>query len=89
MEVDYFHANNHPVDAEWQRRLDDQARALKELAAMRKEVCTHFAKRYHGAAFEEWLRDLFDLHVSKLEGAQDTCRAKMKVAKKLYAGQGK
>lgn len=85
MEVDYFHANNHPVVSEWQRRIDDQSRALKELTAMKRQVRAHFAQRYHGAAFEEWLRDLFDLHISNLQEAKRVSREKLKVARKLYA----
>jgi hypothetical protein len=84
-EVDFFHANYRPVDSEWQRRLDDQAAILKELASMRREVRAHFGQRYHGDAFEEWVRDLFDFHTGRLQDCQRISRHKKQVAKKLYA----
>jgi hypothetical protein len=84
-EVDFFHANNRPVDSEWQRRLDDQAAILKELASMRREVRAHFGQRYHGDAFEEWVRDLFDFPSGRLQDCQRISRHKKQVAKKLYA----
>lgn len=86
-EVEFFHANNRPVDSEWQRRIDDQARLLKVIAAKRKEIKAHFGKRYHGDSFEEWVRDLFDLWETKLKDCQKISRTKKAVAKKQYAGK--
>ncbi len=78
-DVDYFNANNRPVNAEWQRRLDDQAGILKELAAMRRKVYSHFSKRYHGNGFEEWIYDIFDRHTRKLK---DCRRTSLQMSKK-------
>lgn len=75
-EVDYFHANTRPVDSEWQRRLNDQASVLRDIKAMRQAVKAHFAKRYHGDAFAEWLRDLFDHHETRLRAARDVSKKK-------------
>lgn len=85
-EVSYFHANNRPVDAEWQRRLDDQAGILKDLRDLRRRVHRHFAKRYFGAAFEEWVSDLFDLHKQRLTEARAISRRKLRTARRRYAG---
>lgn len=84
LEVDFFHANMRPVDSEWQRRLDDQASILKRLTSLRKRVQTHFEKRYVGEGFNEWVRDLFDLHETKLNEAGRICRQKMTLAKRRY-----
>lgn len=84
-EVDFFHANIRPVDTEWQRRLDDQAGILKELAALRRQVRAHFRKRYHGDAFAEWIRDLFDLHAQRLRDCRRVCRRKRAQARAFYA----
>lgn len=84
LEVDFFHANNRPVDDEWRRRLDDQRRILREIAVMRRKVRTHFGKRYYGEHFEEWIRDLFDLHERRLKEAGRICRNKLIQTKKIY-----
>jgi len=86
-EVDYFHADVRLVDTEWRRRLREQAAAIKALGAIRKKVKAHFSKRYHGDAFEEWVRDLFDLHVKRLRDAQVICRGKLAVATKRDSGK--
>lgn len=84
-EVEFFHANNRPVDSEWQRRLDDQAAILKEMAALHREVRAHFSQRYYGDAFEEWLRDHFDLYITQLQDCRRICKTKKQAAQKLYA----
>ena len=84
LEVDFFHANERPVDSEWQRRLHDQAEILRDIAAMKKRVVSHFGKRYEGEGFEEWVRDLFDLHEARLREAGKICRRKMTAAKRRY-----
>jgi hypothetical protein len=85
LEVDHFHSNIRPVESEWRRRLDEQARTLKDIAAMQSRVRRHFSKRYHGDAFEEWQRDLFDQLVRRIKDCQKTCREKLKAARKVYA----
>lgn len=84
LEVSFFHANNRPVEPEWQRRIDDQTQILKDLAAMRKRVKQHFGQRYHGEAFEEWVRDLFDLWEKQLKEAREISRQKKAKAKEIY-----
>lgn len=88
LEVDVFHAHAHPVDTEWLRRLKDQRGILRELAVMRREVHSHFRKRYHGDAFEEWMRDLFDLGVRRLREAGVICREKLRRVRRLYSVRG-
>jgi hypothetical protein len=73
------------VESEWRRRLTDQAVTLKEIAALREQVRRHFGRRYHGRAFDEWIRDLFDLHASRLREATKTCRQKRALARRRYA----
>jgi len=85
LEVDYFHASCRPVGAEWQRRINDQVALIKQITALRKEVRAHFGRRYHGDAFEEWLRDLFDLHEARLKEAGRICREKKARATQRYA----
>lgn len=84
-EVDYFHANHRPVDTEWQRRIREQNATLRDIAAMKRKIRAHFGKRYHGAAFEEWVRHLFDLHVQRIRNCQRICRVKQKQARRVYA----
>jgi hypothetical protein len=84
-EVDFFHASIRPVDTEWQRRIREQNATLRDIAAMRKRVRAHFGQRYHGEAFEEWLRHLFDLQVQRIRDCQRICRAKLKMAKRFYS----
>ncbi len=85
-EVEYFHANNRPVDSEWQRRIDDQKRLIGEIAGKRQTVRKHFGKRYHGSAFEEWIGDMFDLYEEKIKDCTATCKRKKERAKKIYGG---
>ena len=80
LEVDYFEPNHRPNAEEWQRRLNDQTAMLRELAGLRRQVRAHFAKRYHGRAFEEWIRELFDLRTRRIREAGKMCRKKMKLA---------
>jgi len=87
LEVDHFQSNTRPTVVEWQRRLNDQARTLRDLEKMRRQVNRHFSKRYHGDAYEEWLRDLFDLHVQRIEQCQIICRQKQAAARKKYAAK--
>ena len=74
------------MDSEWQRRLDDQAGILRDLAVLRREVRAHFSQRYRGDAFREWLRDLFDLREAKLRECSRISRAKLRLAARQYAG---
>lgn len=83
-EVVYFHANNRPVDSEWQRRLDDQAAILKDLRELRRRVRRHFAKRYFGKAQDEWVSDLFDFHEQRLEECGTISRRKLRIARQRY-----
>jgi hypothetical protein len=85
LEVDYFDPHYRPVAPEWQRRMDDQAALRKEIERMRSEVRAHFGRRYHGDAFEEWLRELFDLGERRLKEAGRTCRSKKALASRRYA----
>ena len=85
LEVDYFNANCRPCDTEWQRRIREQNQTLRDIAALRRKVRTHFGKRYAGSAFEEWLRHLFDLHEQRIRNSQKICRAKLKQARKFYS----
>ncbi len=87
LEVDFFEANNRPVATEWRRRLSEQARVLKDMDALRRRLRTHFGKRYHGDAFEEWLKELFDLHIRRIKEAQRISRRKLMVARKVYAAR--
>lgn len=84
LEVEYFHANSRPVDSEWTRRLHEQRLTLRAIAAMRRRVRDHFGRRYVGAAFEEWLRHLFDLHEERLHAATKVCRKKQHTARHYY-----
>lgn len=84
-EVDYFHANHRPNPGEWQRRLNDHADALKQIAALRKVIRTHFARRFHGDAFEEWIADLFDRYESRIAESRRISRRKKQLAAKAYA----
>jgi hypothetical protein len=84
-EVEFFNANNKPVDSEWQRRLDEQKQTLADIDALRKKVVAHFGKRYHGDAFEEWVSHLFDIYVKKIKFYAADCRKKLAVARRVYA----
>ena len=84
-EVNFFDANIHPIADEWQRRLDDQSAVLKALAALRRQVRVHFGRRYFGGAFEEWIRELFDLHIRRLKACGLVCRAKLKKSRRFHA----
>jgi len=85
-EVDFFHANYRPCEPEWTRRLREQRATLRDIAALRQAIRAHFSKRYHGAAFEEWVRDLFDLYVSRIKDCQIICRRKRALARQRYGG---
>ena len=84
-EVDFFHANCRPVDSEWQRRIDEQTQTLKDIEAMRRRVVAHFGKRYHGEAFNEWVRHLFDLYVDRIKACRVESRRKLARARRIYA----
>jgi hypothetical protein len=84
-EVDYFHANTRPVEPEWERRLADQTTVRRDISALRDAVRTHFARRYCGDAFEEWVHDLFGLYESRLDAAAGDCRDKLRRAADIYA----
>ncbi|MCE9590984.1 MAG: family 20 glycosylhydrolase [Planctomycetes bacterium] len=87
LEVDFFDANNRPVDSEWQRRLDEQAGTLRDSEALRRRVKSHFSRCYHGDAFEEWVRDLFDLHVKRIRDGRAICRKKLRESRRFYASR--
>lgn len=87
LEVDCFHANIRPADTEWRRRLRDQRKTLRDLAALRRTISAHFGQRYHGEAFREWVRALFDLYVARLKEARKNCRRKLKLARQAYGGR--
>ncbi|MCX5662507.1 MAG: family 20 glycosylhydrolase [Planctomycetota bacterium] len=84
-EVDYFFPNHRPVDSEWQRRLDEQAATLREIAALRKRIIAHFGKRYHGKAFDEWVGQVFGVLEQRIKDVTKICRAKKALARKTYA----
>ena len=84
-EVEYFHANHRPIDAEWTRRLNDQTALLKEVKSLSRDVSLLFSQRYHGLAFVEWQLDLFDLMIEKLKHCQTVATRKRQLAKQAYA----
>ena len=84
LEVDFFESNNHPIDAEWDRRFKDQGDVLILLSNLRKRVISHFSKRYHGHAFDEWVRQLFSLYERRIKECQAIARKKKQIAKKIY-----
>jgi hypothetical protein len=83
--VDVFHAENRLIDSEWRRRRELLARLLAEIAATKAAVHDHLGRRYHGAAFEEWVRHLFDLRIQRLEAARKACIGFAREAKRRYA----
>ncbi len=83
-EADFVYANDRPLSHEWQRRIDDQALVTQEIAALRKKVMAHFAKRYHGEAFQEWDRHLWDFYLLRLKQVTPLCKAKIAKAKKRW-----
>ena len=85
LEVEYFDPNTRPIDAEWKRRIAEQTQAIKDQSALRKKVRSHFAKRYHGQAFNEWISELFDLSARKLKECVKASRRKLAVARRYYA----
>jgi len=52
--------------------------------SLRTEIRRHFAQRYHGDAFREWIRDLFDLHETRLREAGRIARMKLRRAAHRY-----
>jgi hypothetical protein len=68
-----------------QRRIDDQAGILRDLSVLRERVKKHFGRRYHGDAFEEWVRDLFDGIESRLKECREICRRKKATARSIYS----
>ena len=86
-EVDFFDAGIRPVEPEWQRRLDDQEAILRDLAGLRKRVREHFGRRYHGGAFEEWQRELFDLPKRRVRECQAISRRKLRLAARVYSSR--
>jgi hypothetical protein len=84
LEVEYFHAGQRLVEPEWERRMAEQARLLAEEPKLERMVRRHFAKRYAGDTFEEWVRDLFALRVEKLERCREACRLKLEAARQVY-----
>lgn len=87
LEVDYFVANIRPVDSEWQRRIDEQNATIRDGDKLRGRVRAHFARRYHGDAFNEWIADLFDLHVQRIRDGQRVCRQKLQDSRRFYASR--
>lgn len=84
LEVDFFHANSRPVPSEWDRRLEDQAAILRDFKKLRREARAHFGKRYYGAAFDEWLEDVFGAPIRRFADMAQECRRKKREAAKLY-----
>ena len=84
-EVEFFHAADRLVDTEWTRRLADQRAILRDIAALRREVRVHFSRRYHGDAFEEWIRDLFDLHERKIKDCVRISGERLNASRRVYA----
>ncbi|MEO6906567.1 MAG: hypothetical protein ABI210_01630 [Abditibacteriaceae bacterium] len=83
-EVDYFAANTRPVPAEWQRRIDEQIATRRAGKDLRQKTKAHFGARYAGEAFEEWLRDVFDAPIARLEQCGVVCATKKKQAHALW-----
>jgi hypothetical protein len=83
-EVTYFACNDRLPAYEFQRRLEDQAAILKDGRALRRTLRAHFAERYHGDAFEEWLRDVFDVPMALLHADTPLCRHKKTAAQTHY-----
>jgi len=52
---------------------------------LREQVEAHFAQLYAGRAFQEWMRDLFDVPFSRLENDSLHCRAKLENSRSRYA----
>ena len=84
-EVDYFKGGVRLPAPEWQRRLNDQAEIMRSGTALRADVASHFGERYAGDAFEEWLRDVFDAPMSRLQNCAAICRNNMEIARERYA----
>ncbi|NQU11802.1 family 20 glycosylhydrolase [bacterium] len=84
-EIDYFDPAARPTEDEWQRRLDDQAGVLRDAVRLRREVTRHFGRRYHGEAFREWVRALFDLPERRVRECRVIARRKRSLARRRYA----
>ncbi len=87
LEVDHFRSAGRPVTAEWQRRLEDQARLTKALKVLRSEVKRHFGRRNAGEHFDEWLGHNFDVQIARLEHASAGSRKSLARAKKRYSAE--
>lgn len=87
LEVDFFEANTRPVDSEWQRRIDEQNATLRDGDKLKAAVRSHFSRRYHGDAFNEWVNDLFDLHARRIRDGQRVCREKLRASRRYYASR--
>jgi hypothetical protein len=82
------HADNRPVDSEWQRRIAAIDAILRAFARMRRDVHRHYSQRFHGAAFEEWVRHLFDLRNERLIACRAFCEDRRSDAAQRYARNG-
>ncbi len=83
-EADFIYSNDRTLTHEWQRRIDEQKAVTLEIQALRKKVMSHFAKRYHGEAFNEWDRQLWACHLLRLKQVTPLCKAKLPKAKKRW-----
>lgn len=83
-EVEYFAAADILIDSEWQRRLDEQAVAAQNGAQLKAKVHAHFAQRYDGEAFEEWVRDVFDAPMARMLAYTERCRNNVEAMRQKY-----
>jgi hypothetical protein len=86
LEVDFFHSGVRPIPAEWDRRLREQQKTLADFRKLRKQVESHFSKRYFGQAFGEWIEDLFGAPIRRFKLLASECRAKKSLARQRYGG---
>ncbi len=83
-EMTYFECNDLLPDSEWQRRIDEQAAISADGAALRGQVSTHFAQLYAGRAFQEWIRDVFDVPLEQVQRDTQSCYAKLENSRTRY-----
>jgi hypothetical protein len=84
-EADYMDSGARPVEPEWQRRLDDQKGILRDLEGLKKRVRQHFGARYYGEGFEEWMRELFDLHERRVRESRAVSMEKLAQVRRTYS----
>ena len=84
-EMTYFKCNDLLPDSEWQRRIDEQAAINMDGAILREQVSAHFAQLYAGRAFQEWMRDVFDISLERTQNDTQACRVKLEISRTRYA----